>query len=199
MTTLSRGLRFYRSSVRVERGKGVPIFVHGEIESGRSDFDFIFKCLYERWSARFVLSEHCCFAENDREDVLMHVKDGLIWANGETSLLLHEGSFLPSFGREMPEFDGSILVILRDCIDQGFTWKKFLDLANGNLVEVGDSAAVCGIVHNFDGVYWELFPADAEELEILLTTHRGNKALKMFWVDIAKDYPTPANRSLAEA
>lgn len=53
------GLRFYPDSVRVDPNQGEPIIVHRSIESGRSDFDYIFAAVYAKFESS-LYAEDCC-------------------------------------------------------------------------------------------------------------------------------------------
>jgi hypothetical protein len=197
MDANSPGLRFYRSSVRQTRGNGVPILVHGQIEPGRSDFDVIFRCLYPRWKPLCILSEHWRFEPEQRRDMLRHVRGGMIWANGDTSLILHHARVLERRGRSMQEFEGNTLLLYAEPPPETLSWEEYLCIAGHG--ERSYPAAIRTVLHNFDGIYWEIYSTDPSDLDLLISEHRGNDALQMFRVEFGADFPTPGNRSLQRA
>jgi hypothetical protein len=175
----------------------VPIFVHGQIEAGRSDFDVIFRCLYERWKNLYVLSEHWRFDAGSRQETLRHIRAGLVWANGETSLVLHRAKVLARRGRRMQEFEGNTLFLFAEPPLDALAWDEYLAMFGygGRSYPSG----MIGVLHNFDGIYWEYYSSDQTELDRLLLQHRQSKSLQIYQVEFGADFPTPRNVSLAGA
>ena len=197
MDATSRGLRFYRASVREEQAGSLPVFVHGQIEPGLSDFDVIFRCLYERWKNLYLLSAHLQFDEISRAEILRYVQGGLVWANGKTSLLLHQARVLARRGRRMEEFDDNMLLLFFEPPPESLSWEEYSDIC-GYRNRAYPSSLV-GVLHNLDGIYWEFYSSDTTAFDLLLSAHSGKAALDIYWVQFGADFPSPGNMPLVKA
>ena len=193
-----RGLRFYRSSIRRVDEGGTPMFLHGQIEPDRSDFDLIFRPLYPRYEGKFMLSAHEIFSADTQEESLANVQRRLVWANGRTSLMVHDASALDFMGPTMEEFQGKDLLIWNDLPHPSMTWQDYLGIVYAPGERRWPPSLHC-LLHCWDGIYWEIFTTDESELRELLKAHRDRAALQIFHVDFALDYPNPVRTELKPA
>jgi hypothetical protein len=189
MDMFSRGLRFYRSSVLEATEHGLPVFTHGQIETGRSDFDVIFRCLYAVWQPLYVLCERGRFNENTEPD---DVFASVLWVNEHSNLELHHAEVLARSGCYMEEFDSSTLLLFSEPPPKSLSWTSYLAMC-GHGVRVYPAGLVA-VLNNFDGIYWEFYAADAPSLNRLLMQHCRNVPGCSFATD-CNEFPRPATVS----
>jgi len=51
----------------------------------------------------------------------------------------------------------------------------------------------------WDDIYWQLFTTEYSDVEMLIRSHDGDPRLKMYFVDIDREYPDPSNEELRPA
>jgi hypothetical protein len=192
------GLRFYRKSVCVESNRGTPVFRHGSIESGRSDFDLIFRCLYPRWIRKVFVDPYCSGDDEYISELKGKFGDKLLWATPATSVRAFRATALDSLGFGIPEFDSCELLVYNIQPNASLTFEELAIPQYADGRNEWRDGLHC-VLHNFDGVYWELFSTDQGDYRKLLETHSQNGALTMYWVDFQADYPTPRNFELRPA
>jgi hypothetical protein len=191
----TRGIRFYRSSVRTVPGADAPIFLHGRIEEHRSDFDFIFRCLYRGWESKFLLADNSFIYSEDADPF----GGALMWSNVSAGHVVLRASVLDRVGPNVNESEGSELLIFNKPPPASMTWQQYRDLTGpvtGPNIWPDDLHC---LAHNWDGIYWEIFSEAPEEYQRLLTAHSQVAALKAYWVDFQHDYPNPRECQLEVA
>lgn len=190
--TMIYGLRFYRASVKkVEGRSGSPIFIHGRLEDNRSDFDFIFSCLYQ------AVGDYV-FVENTSEPFAAYGEE--YWAHAletlpdrtgytEHKIGMMPASVLESYGRGVSDDWTAIL------FEQGIIGlKQMAAITNPAGEEAFSSCKAAKVIfHNWDGVYWEIYCKDNRLIQHLLHSHRSNANLRIYKVDFKLDYPDPRN------
>ena len=55
------------------------------------------------------------------------------------------------------------------------------------------------LLHMWDDIYWQLFTTESADLDHLLRAHAGDSKLKMYFVDLDREYPDPSNQPLRPA
>ena len=55
------------------------------------------------------------------------------------------------------------------------------------------------LLHMWDGVFWQLFTTEESDVDTLRRAHGGDPRLKMFFVDLDREYPDPSNAELEPA
>jgi hypothetical protein len=55
------------------------------------------------------------------------------------------------------------------------------------------------MLHMWDDIYWQLFSAMRSDIDDLVRVHSGDPKLKMYYVDIDREYPNPSNQELRPA
>jgi hypothetical protein len=51
----------------------------------------------------------------------------------------------------------------------------------------------------WDDIYWQLFTTDPADLDILIQAHTSDPKLKMYFVDLDREFPDPSNEELQPA
>lgn len=100
----------------------------------------------------------------------------------------------------MEEFEGNLLLIYDQVPPETMTFREWWDFSDGSKVPRNRwrDGLHC-VLHNWDGIYWEIFTVSEEERRILLQTHLSNPALHMFIVDFNNDFPHPREAELERA
>jgi len=197
------GVRIYPKSVKTVPGRGAPMFVHGSLAEDRSDFDYIFRPLAGCWRNHFFVRDFAVsYANGGITDPIPGLRNShgpdFYDADLKTQLLMicaegfatwaptfHscEGAFLPLF-REAPSFE--LLGRLfwdRDFVLSSDTWPS----------------GMRSLLHNWDDMFWQLFSIENADIDLLIRSHSTDSKLKMFVVDLDREFPEPSNEDLAPA
>lgn len=187
---LIHGLRFYSNALEVEEGEA-PIFIHHAIEQGRSDFDLIFSPLYGHWSGHVLLDGFEWQGSEWEDEQYLRFK-GFIVENSHGSRLISSG-VLAEFGRFIgDDWAGSILFSAsQPSMSEMLQMDRAFDFKSWSRFQKCPQARA--VLHNWDGVYWEIFCKEKGWIERLIAYHHSNKQLCMFKVDPVLDYPNPRN------
>ena len=206
------GIRFYRSSVTVETNGGTPIFSHGTIEPDISDFDHIFRPLYPEWVDLILLDENeswmmpCDLSDEEelrwnRDIESYRIKsptegEDAFLMSARTPLIL--ARIFERFGKFVEEFQGSGYTLCGSDVPYSEVQKAERRIWQSNcpneLPECVDT-----LLHNWDGVYWEIFAKNERHLDLLIGAHAHSKNLTMYWVSLADDFPIPRGSSPEDA
>ena len=197
------GIRLYPQTLRISKGVGAPILVHHPVTKDFSDFYYIFRPFETAWDS-------CCFAvdfaarlneDGTIDDPAPKLREqygsSLIAADNESQVAIvgsngfflqsrHrrfcEGAFLPVFD-EVPTFEFlKQLFWGRDFKLTPTTWPQNLRC----------------LVHMWDDVYWQLFSRDPVDMDMLIKSHCADPRLKMYHVDLDREFPNPSNEALRE-
>jgi hypothetical protein len=213
------GIRFYRSTVEVH-GDDEPIFVHGTLDDSRSDFDFLFSCLYDSWNDDQYVDHVCpCHSWSDQECIVSNLSsilgarcrtdrvDAIYWRNafawvGDAAIM--PARVLRRFGKYVSD-DWNHLVLFhgeslpaRRMVNVNSSLSR-PSLRQGRTRAFEECEAAHTVLHNWDGVYWEIFTKRRDHIDTLLTTHKGDNRLHIFKVDFYHDYPNPRDAPLEPA
>jgi len=180
------------------------MFVHGRLAEDRSDFEYIFHPLESTLLGHFVVRDFAVnlqeggrkinpipqlraeygssFYDADLEGQILIIRgDGFsTWAPQYYS---GEGAFLPVF-REAPSFD-----LLRRML-----WDREFKLSSKTW-----PTGMRSLLHNWDDMFWQLFSVERADVDLLVRIHSADPKLKMFFVDLDREFPNPSNTGLAPA
>lgn len=186
------GLRFYPASVTTRNFEGVPFIMHGSVSEKYSDFHLIFRSLYPLWQDKFLLrwknvlgGEHEGLPSKDAYDSLV------VWDSEKTMVCAFSAKALDLIGMSMP--DEHTLLIYDSPPPGSMTWQKLYDFSSGGKKKHKRNRwreNLHCILHNHDGIYWELFTVDEQECIKLRERHCQNAALRMCPVDFYEDLYT---------
>ena len=183
------------------KGAGAPIFVHGRLEERRSDFDFIFSCLYPSIETLVFPDEEDGGFISSHSASHVQALEVRAMSNGyrDRNVCLMSAFLLNDWGRYVSD-DWNSALLFRP----GLALTEMKELEENlcyrddhKVLTDNDAAQV--LFHNWDGVYWEIYCKDAALIERLLQTHRSNERLMIYKVEFALDYPDPREVQLEKA
>lgn len=186
------GLRFYRASVKRVDSDGVPTYLHGQIRSDCSDFHLIFEPIYQRLREKTLL-----VARSVVDDYASDLPR--IWSGERAGIDAVSGAALDVLGQWMPEFQGGMILAYEDVpaqVVRGVDAWSFSVESKRKHARNRWKQGLHSLLHNNDGVYWEVYSTDFGLCETLIEAHRSRSALSMFWVDFFKDFPGSARNGL---
>ncbi len=198
------GLRIYPQSVEVVKGDGAPIFVHGSVADDCSDFFYTFRALAPVWRGHFFAKDFgVSYGENGRlEDPVPSLKEAFssafVAADLDSQLMLLKGDDFPRWGASMYFCEGAFLPIFPE--RPGFSLLKQLYWSRDfRLTSDTWPKEMRAVLHMWDDMYWQLFTIDPADLALLIRVHSGDPKLKMYFVDLDREYPDPSNGELQPA
>lgn len=177
-----KGLRFYRSSVASKAVNGLLFFYHGEIEKGRSDFDYIFRPLYEALSGKLILTDEMLIPYDVEHNEHQKYKPYIIQDN--EFYYVFSAKILNICGKSIDEFEGNLLTVIKN-EPKKRDWEKF------STQETNHDENIDCFLSNWDGIYWEIFSSNEGHFKCLLEEHKNDKNLEIYYVDSEIDYPEP--------
>jgi len=197
------GVRIYPQSITKAPGVGAPIFVHERLSKERSDLDYVFRPIADRWRGHFFVQDFTVTYEVDgpinpipgfrkkygsdfydadlKTQLLVLRADG--FSNWAPKFYSYEGAFLPIF-TEAPSFD----------LLNRLYWNRSFVL-NSESWPTG----MRSILHNWDDMFCQLFSVDKEDIDSLVSSHLSDPKLKIFFVEFDVEYPNPSNKELTPA
>jgi hypothetical protein len=194
------GIRFYPSSISVDPNGGTPIFMHGTIQEKRSDFDFIFEPLYPLWKDFVFLDNSGLFhiydsdLTREEEDRLCEKRDSYVIRREKdhfgNTLELMACSVFGEFGKYVYEFEGAGFCVLEPGISIECALRIEKEVWGLRTLQELPQGVIC-LLHNWDGVFWQIFSTDLKYLNILQAVHGGSKVVPAYWVELSEDFPNP--------
>ncbi len=196
------GLRIYPQSVTAIQGNGAPIFVHGKVAENCSDFFYAFRPLASVWRGHFFATDFCVsFGENGLEDPIPGLRkqfgSAFVGANLKSQLMLLKGDDFPRWGTTMHFCEGAFLPIFPKRPAFSFLnriWSREFCLTSKTWPK-----ELRAVLHMWDDIYWQLFTTDPADIDILIRAHTGDPKLKMYFVDLDREFPGPSNEELQVA
>lgn len=193
------GIRLYPQTMRTVRGvDGAPILIHGRLCDGLSDFMYIFGNLAPLWMDHiFASSFGVTIGEDPMPDLRYQFGPSLIDAELDGQLMFLSGDDFPSWAGRYPGQCGYLLIfrgLPTFDLARRIFWDSEFRLTSGTWPE--DLRAV---LHCWDDIYWQLFSADGTDVDALINAHEGDPRLKMFLVELDREYPDPSNEELQPA
>jgi hypothetical protein len=198
------GIRFYPQTVKIVQGIGAPICLHDRLAERTSDIHYIFRPLGEFLRSKFITDDFCvCYDERGiLEDPVPGLKEryaqNLVGWDLKRQIVFLDGSAFDVWGPNVYSCEGAFHQVFE---------KGILGGAVGEIHELDDALAdfqdawpdgLCSIIHMWDDIYWQYFTVDHSEIDLLVEAHRRDTRLKMFEVDVRKEYPDPSNEDLVE-
>lgn len=195
------GLRIYPQSVEVVRGNGAPIFFHGRVSEDCSDFFYVFRSLAAAWRGHFI-ANYFGVSYDERmklKDPMPGLREefgsSLVAADLASQVLLLRGDDFERWGASMYFCEGAFLPIFQE--QPSFDLLKRLYWGRDfRLTSETWPSQMRAVLHMWDDIYWQLFTTDRAHLDALLRVHAGDPKLKMYFVDIYREYPNPSNQEL---
>jgi len=198
------GVRFYPQSVKIDRGGSSPIYIHDSVSEDCSDFYYIFRLMAPMWRDHFIANDFSVnYDEQMRlEDPLPGLREefgsGLLAVDVGRQLLLLKGSDFEQWGQRMYFCEGAFLPIFRE--PPGFDFLK--EMYWGREFRLSPESwprSMRGLLHMWDDVYWQYFTTEKSDVDSLVSKHKDDPRLKMYFVDFEKEFPDPSNEKLAPA
>lgn len=198
------GIRVYPQSVKVERGIRAPVFIHGRVNDDCSDFFYIFRPLASLWRGHVIANDFAvgCDERGVRKDPLPGLNEqfgsSLVTADLESQILLLRGDDIERWGASVYFCEGAFLPIFRQSppfdVLKRLYWGRDFHLTSESWP--GEMRAV---LHMWDDIYWQLFTTERSDLDALVRAHAGDPKLKLYYVDLDREYPDPSNQELQPA
>jgi hypothetical protein len=193
------GIRIYPQSVEIVPGEGAPIYVHGSVSEDCSDFFYTFRPLASSWCGHLFAKDSALRVSSDNLPRLRKIfGSSLVAADIKTQLLVLKGDDFEQWGSSMDFCEGAFLPVFReqpsfDLLNDLF-WSRDFKLTSETW-----PAGMRAVLHLWDDIYWQLFTTGRSDIETLLQAHAGDPKLKMYFVDLDREYPDPSNQELQPA
>lgn len=179
------GLRFYRNSVTAANDNGLLSFHHSSLEDQRADFDYIFSPIYKFLKRKLLLNDELPIFNPDFEYETYNQYSNYI-VQDHDSFIIARASILESCGRNIPEFEGNLIVIVED---NPFPYQE---VWNDHLkFEQKRPESIHCFLSNWDGLYWDIYTKEKSILDTLISQHANDDSLEIYHVDSNLDYPEP--------
>jgi hypothetical protein len=197
------GVRIYPQSVDIVKGDGAPIFVHGRVADDCSDFFYTFRPLAPVWCGHFFARDFgVSYDETGTlEDPLPGLREGFdsafVAADLDSQLMLLKGDDFPRWGASMYFCEGAFLPIFPE--RPSFRLLKRLWSRDFRLTSGTWPKQMRAVLHMWDDIYWQLFTTDPADLDILIRAHSKDPKLRMYFVDLDREYPDPSSEELQPA
>lgn len=200
---LVHGLRLYPQTVQIVRGVDAPIYLHGRLAEAASDFWTIFHPIVPMLQGRIaVASFGVAYDENfEMEDPWPALREqfgaSLLDATLDGQLMLLDGDGFVDWGLHHADVCGC-LPIFDQRPDHDLARRVYWD-HQAPLSSANWPAELRAIIHNWDDIYWQIFSTDPSDIATLIRAHAHDARLKLFRVELDREYPDPSNRPLDAA
>jgi hypothetical protein len=198
------GLRIYPQSVDILEGDGAPIFVHGSVSDDCSDFYYIFRPTAHLWCGHFFANDFgVSYEDNGR---LKNPVPGLrkefganfVTGHLDIQTLVLRGDGFDNWGRQMNFCEAAYLPIFRETptfeLLKRVCWDPKFRLASETWPN-----EMRAMLHMWDDMYWQLFTTNRSDLDALIRAHTGDPKIKMYSVELDREFPDPSNQELQPA
>ena len=185
------GIRFYRSSVSLSVESGALSYSHDQIQQNRSDFDYLFSCVYNYFAESFVVCDQIFLPDDEDEPDLYNKMLSCVRLSENNNPVCFTADILHIYGRQMPEFEGNEISIASRLPEENGEFK----LWNYNERCKEDIEA---IIVNFDGIFWEIYAKNKMIENVLLKQHKSDSNLEIYRVDYEMDTKACPIRSQSE-
>ncbi len=198
------GLRIYPQSVKVVRGKDAPIYIHGSVTNDCSDLFYIFRSLAHLWRGHVFAKD---FGVSDNvngtlDDPLPGLRSqfgaSLLRVDLKSQLLLLYGDDFPTWGASIGSSEAALMPIFRGPPTPALL-KRLYWSRSFRLTEETWPRQMRALLHMWDDIYWQLFTTKKSDVDLLIQTHAGDPKLKLYFVDLEREYPDPSNEELQPA
>ena len=189
------GARFYVDAL--------PVGVDSTIQW--SAFDYLFAPLYSEFQRDYFLDDDClCFrpslSDEEFESLSSYYGRYVIHDFGDEmapSVISCES--LPVLGPLVEECEGTTVCIFKRDVPFAQARAALKDLAKYYLVPDLPRTypdLVDALLHNWDGVYWQIFTRNETYLNKLVTTHARCSGLRGYSVRFEEEFPMPSEKEL---
>lgn len=122
----------------------------------------------------------------------------LLAADVKSQFALLRGDDFCRWGKALSFCEGALLQIFREAppfelLTQLYYGRKF------RLTSKTWPKKMRAVLHMWDGVYWQIFTTERLDVDAVINAHAGDLNLKMFVVDLEREYPDPSNEPLEVA
>jgi hypothetical protein len=177
--------------------------IHG-VRIYRSGFLNVFRATTAAW--------HDCIFANDFgvtinangavEDPLPGLRrtygSALLAVDVQRRLVLIRGSEFDRWGAAMAFCEGALLPVLHEATPfetlRRLYWDRTFRLTSDTW-----PVQMRALLHMWDGVFWQLFTTEESDVDTLVRAHSSDPKVKMFFVDLDREYPDPSNAELMAA
>ena len=105
-------------------------FHHDEMESGRSDFDYIFRTIFAFFEHKYLLNDQLPIFDPDFEHkIIQRFESYIIQDNDEYTVA--KATILECCGPTIPEFEGNLITLVND-VPSKMTWQDFCKYGENN-------------------------------------------------------------------
>ena len=201
MPAFIHGVRVYPDSVTVVAGDRAQLLVHGGVSEECTDFFYIFRDLAPLWRGHYFVKDFSiAYDEQGRlEDPTLKLRKiygaSLIAADVKTQLLVLSGDDFLAWGAELYVYGGALLPIFREIpsfdLLRQLHWDRTFRLSSATW-----PSGMRAVLHMWDDLYWQLFSVAASDVDELARVHSGDPKLKLYYVDLDREYPEPSNEAL---
>ena len=198
------GLRIYPQSVEVIKGDGAPILLHGSVVEDCSDFFYAFRCLAAVWRGHLFAKDFTVNydvsgrMENPIPGLRKEFGSSLVATDLDSQLMILKGDDFPRWVASMYFCEGALLPIFPEhppfSLLKSLYWSRDFKLTSETWPK-----EMRAILHMWDDIYWQLFTTERSDLDALIRAHAGDPKLKMYFVDLDREYPDPSNQDLEPA
>jgi hypothetical protein len=195
------GVRVYPDSVTVVPADGAQILVHGAVNDDCTDFFYIFRDLATLWRSHYFVTDFSVsYDEQGRlEDPEPRLREtygaSLLAFDVRTQLLVLRGDDFLAWGADLRVYEGALLPIFREIpsfdLLKRLYWDRTFQLSAATW-----PPTMRAVLHMWDDIYWQLFSAVASDIDELVRVHSADPKLRMYYVDIDREYPDPSNEEL---
>ena len=197
------GVRIYPDSVDTVPGEGATIYVHGSVSKDCSDFFYIFRPLADLWRDHYFAKDFTVtYGENGREDPMPDLRaaygPSLVNADIDSQMAILRGDDFLEWGASYYAVGGALLPVFSrvpsfDVLTELF-WSPTFRLTADTWPE-----NCRAMLHMWDDIYWQLFTTVRTDVDRLVTAHSADPLLRIYSVDLEKEYPDPSNLPLQPA
>jgi hypothetical protein len=116
----------------------------------------------------------------------------------ESQLVLLRGDDFCGWGASVRFCEGALLPIFRG--DLSFELpKRICGDRDFRLTSDTWPTQLRALLQMWDGVYWQLFTTQQSDVDKLIRVHGVDPAMKLYFVDLEREYPEPSNQKLIAA
>jgi hypothetical protein len=198
------GIRIYPNTLKLEPGEGgSPILIHGQISKRYNDLSYLFLPVSEIWKNVYMARDFGTqYDESGRmADPIPELKtrygSALVQAYVKPQIAILNGNAFSAWSLEENIYEGAFIPIFSEMPDEKMVSKLFWD-NEFKLTSRTWPTELLSFIHMWDDVFWQYFSRDKSEIDLLIEEHLKRKKMRMFHVDLNREYPDPSADELKE-
>lgn len=174
--------------------------VHG-LRIYRNDLPGIFAPLASAWHGHIFANDFGVIinAKGEVEDPLpghrAQYGSALLAADVKSPFALLRGGDFARWGKAVSFCEGALLPIFREAPSFELLTRLYYG-RDFRLTPETWPATIRAVLQMGDGVYWQMFTTERSDVNAVIRTHEGDPKLKMYVVDLEREYPDPNNQEL---